>query len=464
MQARFFNLDALRGYAIFTMILSGSIAYGDILPAWMFHAQVPPPAHQFNPDLPGITWVDLVFPFFIFCMGAAVPAALHKYVATNKYKAVIINAFRRFALLCFFALLLEHFKSERISASPDVVIYFLTIAGFILLLLSFTKWGSIFEAATEKYFNYIGIFLGLLAFIFLPFNNGLGFSVKSSDIIIIVLANMALFGTLIWWFTRNNQIARLAILPFIMALFLTGKMPNTWNEWLFTLTPEAGIYRFYFLKYLFIFIPGTIAGDWLLKHKDFSVEEIKTNRLIKLIAAILLSVIVTNVIFLFTRALITNLIVTSLLLMLVHLLIHKNHLPNKPLLQKLTAAGTYCLLLGLFFEAYEGGIKKDFSTYSYYFVTSGLAFFALIVLAVLPSFSVGKPIHRFFVLTGQNSMMAYVSGTLLLLPIMKITGLYAYWSAMNNNIFMGCMKGIIYTLFVCLFTFPFTKKGLVWKT
>lgn len=110
---------------------------------------------------------------------------------------------------------------------------------------------------------------------------------------------MALFGTLIWWFTRNNQIARLAILPFIMAL-LTGKMPNTWNEWLFTLTPEAGIYRFYFLKYLFIFIPGTIAGDWLLKYQDFSVEEIKTNRLIKLIAAILLSVIVTNVIFIYT--------------------------------------------------------------------------------------------------------------------------------------------------------------------
>ena len=67
------SLDALRGFAILTMILSGSIAYGDVLPAWMFHAQVPPPDHKFIPAIPGITWVDRVFPFFLFSMGAAIP-------------------------------------------------------------------------------------------------------------------------------------------------------------------------------------------------------------------------------------------------------------------------------------------------------------------------------------------------------------------------------------------------------
>ena len=97
MKERFLNLDALRGYAIFTMILSGSIAYGPMMPAWMFHAQVPPPNHQFNSSLPGITWVDLVFPFFIFCMGAAIPIAMKKFVTNNDQKAVVITAFRRFS-------------------------------------------------------------------------------------------------------------------------------------------------------------------------------------------------------------------------------------------------------------------------------------------------------------------------------------------------------------------------------
>lgn len=57
------SLDALRGYAILTMVLSATVVYG-ILPAWMYHMQEPPPAHVFQPELSGLTWVDLVFPFF----------------------------------------------------------------------------------------------------------------------------------------------------------------------------------------------------------------------------------------------------------------------------------------------------------------------------------------------------------------------------------------------------------------
>ncbi|MBP1593213.1 MAG: hypothetical protein H6Q12_231, partial [Bacteroidetes bacterium] len=65
MNKRAYALDALRGYAIISMVLSGAIVFG-ILPGWMYHAQEQPPTHVFNPDLPGITWVDLVFPFFLF--------------------------------------------------------------------------------------------------------------------------------------------------------------------------------------------------------------------------------------------------------------------------------------------------------------------------------------------------------------------------------------------------------------
>lgn len=63
MMKRAYALDALRGYAILTMVLSATIA-GSILPAWMYHAQTPPPDHVFDPNIAGLTWVDLVFPFF----------------------------------------------------------------------------------------------------------------------------------------------------------------------------------------------------------------------------------------------------------------------------------------------------------------------------------------------------------------------------------------------------------------
>lgn len=53
MNNRSFALDALRGYAILTMVLSATISF-HILPGWMYHAQTPPPDHAFNPTVPGL--------------------------------------------------------------------------------------------------------------------------------------------------------------------------------------------------------------------------------------------------------------------------------------------------------------------------------------------------------------------------------------------------------------------------
>ena len=95
MQKRNESLDALRGFAILTMVLSGSIAYGDVMPAWMYHAQVPPPHHKFMPTLAGITWVDVVFPFFLFTMGGkkhepeAINARANLNVTIPQFKANI---------------------------------------------------------------------------------------------------------------------------------------------------------------------------------------------------------------------------------------------------------------------------------------------------------------------------------------------------------------------------------------
>ena len=65
MKDRIYSIDALRGITIIMMILCASIGYASDLPAWMFHCQVPPPDYVFKPEVRGITWVDLVFPFFI---------------------------------------------------------------------------------------------------------------------------------------------------------------------------------------------------------------------------------------------------------------------------------------------------------------------------------------------------------------------------------------------------------------
>jgi predicted acyltransferase len=453
------SLDALRGYAILTMVLSGSIAFGDVLPAWMFHAQVPPPDHKFIPTLPGITWVDLVFPFFLFSMGAAIPLSLQKE-KTQKVSFIIIflKAARRYALLTFFALFTYHMRAWVIAEVPDTSTYLYSIAAFVLLCFQFyeykgERYKKLFIALKVIAFAFAGLLLYLL-----PFNKGTGFDLNRVDIIILVLANMAFFGTIIWWFTKNDRLIRVGLLAFVAAVFLGGKESGSWNELLFNFSPAPWMYKFYYLKYLFIIIPGTLAGEWLLSnrnskstHKHFEAP----------IALLTLLLILLNVTFLYLRMTLPNLFFSIAAALLIRFVVFQS---QNELYKKFWRAGFYLLLLGLFLDAFEGGIKKDPSTYSYYFVTSGLAFFALIFFSALAQLRYVNRVVSYLSENGRNPMVAYVAGNLLLIPVLHLSSFYDEWSSMNTSPFVGFLKGFLFTAIVSLITVFFTRRKWFWKT
>ncbi len=464
MKQRNQSLDALRGFAILTMILSGSIAFGDTLPAWMYHAQVPPPDHKFIPTIPGITWVDLVFPFFLFSMGAAIPLSLAKLAAEKgKNIAVFIIALRRYVLLTFFALFIFHMRAWVIADNATAVDYLLSIGGFVLLFFQFYDSKHSSHKTALLVAKVVAFVIGIFLLYQLPFA-GKGFQLNRSDIIIIVLGNMAFFGTLIWWFTRKNVWLRLGILPLIMAVFLGGKETGSWNETLFHFSPVPWMYTFYYLKYLFITIPGTLAGEWLLQSSNARQSEDKKRGVLNLVAGLSFILIISNTALLFNRNLLLNLVVTVLILVALYYLLNKLPVDENKLLRQFFQAGAYLLLLGLFFEAYEGGVKKDSSTYSYYFVTSGLAFFMLIGLYGLQWMAIGKHISNYLSLNGRNPMIAYVAGNLLLTPLLNLTGLISVFDGMNTNPWIGFLRGVLFTGIVSLITIFCTKRKWFWKT
>lgn len=462
------SLDALRGFAILTMVLSGTIAFGNVLPAWMFHAQVPPPLHKFDPSIPGITWVDLVFPFFLFSMGAAIPLSLKKHIENKKgFLFVLRLALKRFLLLAFFALFTQHMKAWVIAEAPTTTEHLLSLLAFVLLFFQF------YENKNEK-LKIVFLIIKLVSFaaaLFLlwklPFWSGKGFDFYKSDIIILVLANMALFGTVIYYFTADKPLLRIGLLPFMMAVFLAAKEPaDGWAKELFNFNHIGTfkfdwLYKFYFLKYLFIIIPGTLAGE-MMAGKVNSEKTIVNHRTENRLLLIAVALVIVNLFGLFTRMLFVNVVVSSLLCWASLYLLRKEHKEN--LYKQLTNAGTYLLLLGLFFEAYEGGIKKDSSTYSYYFVTSGLAFFTLIAFSVMAKRSFFSSVSTYLSLNGKNPMVAYVAGNLVLLPLLQLTQTKTYWDAMNQNFFMGLMKGVLFTGVVSLITIFFVKRKWFWKT
>lgn len=457
---RLLSLDAFRGITILAMVLSGSIAFGNVLPAWMYHAQVPPPTHIFNPNLPGLTWVDLVFPFFLFAMGASFPLALYKI----RFKTGFSKLFVRYVMLALFALLFTHAKFWNLSTAPGIKEYFISIGGFALLFLIYGNWRVYLSKTPSIVLKLVGLAIAILFLFLYPFSYG-DFSFDKTDIIILVLANMAFFGSLIWYATRNLPLLRLGILPIIMAVFLAQDIAGSFNSLILKWSPVPSLYQFYYLKYLFIVLPGTFAGEWLLRYSKVDFKIIYQQNILAAIAAINLTLVVLNLWGLFSRHLVFNLALNVILMGVQLFLIKKlKAKAQKGFYLKLLAAGIYLLFLGLFFEAFQGGIKKDSSTYSYYFVTAGLSFLTLMSFIIAEQFEVFKAALKFFAANGKNPMIAYTAGALFIMPLLALTNTQQYLNLLNHNWATGFLKGLIFTTLVSLVTLLFTRLKLFWKT
>jgi predicted acyltransferase len=512
-------LDALRGIAILGMILSGSMAFGNILPAWMFHAQVPPPKHQFDPTIPGITWVDLVFPFFIFCMGAAMPLSLKKMIeASTGFLPVFWLALKRFLLLLFFAFFTQHMKAWVIAENPTAVHHLLSLLAFLILFVIFFRPAKGSWSVGYKIFQAL-VYAGALFLLFyLPFWGGKGFDFYRPDIILLVLANMAFFGTIFCFLTARTPLVRWLALPLLAALFLAVKEPgDSWIKAVFQLDGVGAVkidwfYKLYYLKYFFILIPGMMAGEILLKFStgrsvsadaNFSFDTaantvsqnvvdanaVDTNDAadstpehyfspfrLQLIALIAFLLVITNLVGLYLRHLELNFLVSLFFVLTGRFLIARppssyriaqpKGVPDAEFIfyRNLFSHGSYLLMLGLLVEPFEGGIKKDPSTFSYYFVTAGLAFFTLIFVQVLQQIPLWKKPIRFFALNGKNPMVAYVAGSLVVLPLLQLTGGKYWWDQMNTNAWMGFFKGVVFTTAVSMITIWFVKRKWFWKS
>jgi len=457
-------LDALRGFAILTMILSGVIPY-KILPAWMYHAQLPPPTHQFNPALPGLTWVDLVFPLFLFALGAAIPLALGSKLERLPVWKIILGILERGFLMGFFAIFLRHVRPHVLNPTPQTREWLLALLGLALLFLIYTRLPQSlkrWQNLTLRISGWMGA--GLLLWQ-LKYPDGTGFSLHRSDIILIVLTNVAVFGSLIWLATRRQMRLRLGLLGILIGFRLVHPEAG-WVHWLWNFSPAPWIYQLYYLQYLFIVIPGTIIGDFLVEWQStravnpaLPAVRIKINTQALLLPVIVLLLLVG----LQTRWLVGTTILALALGVAGLCLVCQPRTDTDKFLQTLFHWGFYWLVLGLIFEPFEGGIKKDHPTLSYYFVTTGLSIFILQMFFILIDLF-RKPWFNLLVLNGQNPMLAYVGFANFIWPVLALTGLEPVILRWTTAPWSGFLRGLAYTLILGWLTAFITQRKIFWRT
>lgn len=465
-------LDALRGFAILTMCLSGVVPWTG-LPSWMYHAQFPRIPGQpvaFDGSYAGYTWVDLVFPMFLFAMGAAFPFAIAgRLKRDTPFWRIIYGIFQRGLILVFFAIYAQHITPHHISFVPAGLPDFMNwlgydngrraaqmllgLIGFLILFPVFTRFPRDWDSWEVALIRGCGVlaavtFLALTNFSTLnelPLGEALLKIARKSDIIILVLANVSVWGSLLWLITRGSLIARLLTLPIGLGAHLVhaGAAP----DWLQQVAAFPGnqlpfsigwLYNFSFAKYLFIVIPGTIAGDMMLRWMSEKEEGpgYWSGKRLAAITLLLLAVVIGAHVMLQARL---GWIPVAVLIPL--------SLAGLPLFrhpgsstERLTA-GLYrwsvlWLALGLLMELLEmhtgflgirdegtaGGIKKDPSTMAYYLVSLGLSLQVLLLFIIGIDFCRGARWFWLLISNGQNPMLAYVGIRNLLAPFAVLGG------------------------------------------
>jgi predicted acyltransferase len=467
-------LDALRGLAILAMLLSGQMPFNEhALPNWMYHAQEPPPHFEWIGTLPGISWVDLVFPFFLFAMGAAFPLALSRRMEnkTPPWKLGLFILERGF-LLGFFALFVMAIRPSTISNHPTTGIWFLALLGFFIFFPILTRLPDAWPRAVKFSIRAAGWLAAILFFALVKYPDGSGFSLGRSDIIIIVLTNMAVFGALVWMLTRENLLLRIGVIGLMFAIRMSN-MPAPTDGWvhdLWKFSPLPWIYQLYYLQYLCIVIPGTIAGDLILRwtHRaapdQNSAPRSWSFAQYVFIFLTLLTLLLVVLIGLKARWLIETTLLAFALCFIGWMLLQNPLNETERLFQKLFHWAIYWLVLGLIFEPYEGGIKKDHPTLSYYFVTSSLAICVFTGFSILIDVFAQKRWLRLLIDNGQNPMIAYAGINNFIAPVLALVGADTLLTQFATTPWRGFWKGAIITLLMALTVSFLTRRKIFWRT
>ncbi len=471
-------LDTLRGLAILLMCLSGIVP--EALPNFMYHGYYPrflpdadgvwsavPDPHTFRPDWPSFTWVDWVFPMFLFSMGAAIPLALHRRRQRGATSlSLVTHVVQRWLWLIAFAVYVRQITPAFVEHPTSLATWALGLLGFALLFPVLMRmpmrWNPRWRWGVRV--GGIAVCVGLVAS--LNHRAGRAFSWADHDIIILLLAHMSIAASLLWLVTRRRPWARLAALVLVFVahdrairggwawLDPVFSLPNllldfTWlRTWLPVLWPGlidlSVLLDLTWFKFLFVVIPGTVVGDLLLDlNRESRAHEPSednnqnkawsTARLLALAAvmtAVILAVLVGlrnhgSVVFeAGSLRLITPWATwVGVLPLLIGGFLLTRHATthNETFLRKLLLWGAVWLLLGLLAEPFEGGISKGPpSTLSYYLVSLAGSILLLAVLFIVTDVLNVRRAMALFVLNGQNPMLAYVGIRNLLAPVVNM--------------------------------------------
>ncbi|HEY6218512.1 MAG TPA: DUF5009 domain-containing protein [Gemmatimonadaceae bacterium] len=458
---RAFGLDALRGLFLISMTLGFTLG-SNHLPLWMYHRQFPF-GTETPVDQPGISWRDLAYASFLFTMAAALPLTLSRRIEKGAVEIDIITAsLRRYGLLLVYALLIGHSNTFFLGYTQPARI--LSIVGFGLMAMIFTRRRPDWDPKKFAMINRAGWALAVVFLALTPLTYGKQFSFDRIDDIIAGLAFASLFGSLIWYFTRTNLTARLAVLGVCLAAFLGAKGDGWVSQWWWD-SPFSWAFSPSRFVLMATVIPGTIVGDLILRWMRSSSDQVAPSwssaRLGGLIA---LAVAFTPVI---TVAMYNRQVQLGTLLAMGMLaggffLVADPQTATERLLRSLFLWATCWMLIGLFVEPFDGGIRKVPDNLSYYFTVTGTTSMLLVALVAIVDGLKRQRWVATLVDVGHNPLLCYVLFTVFLNPLSELVPAVRDMSL--DNMAVQATRSIIELSLVIAAVRWMSRRRIYWRT
>lgn len=443
-------LDALRGIAILAMAFSGMIPWKGLGP-WMYHAQEPPPAHDLTPTVYGISWVDLVFPVFLFSLGAAIPL--------SRSQSAWWRPFVRYASLVAFAIAVHSLRPFTVRPEPTLEDWKLALLSFAAIVMAWARFPKNTAEPIVWMVRSAGVFLVIAELASFQYRDGKGFQVYRNDIILLVLANVALLCGLVHqgvsiFLERNPHVRRasagwllLPIWGIILGLF-AGQGVSPFIASIFNASPYPDLFRGELTKYMLVGLPGMAVG-YVLSDQE-SEPQPWAGLFWLILGALAAACVYWN----------DKPWAWQLAIPLVAAL-GLAALDRRPLFGPIWWLGTVGIGLGLFASLAFEGMRKDPGTSAYLLATPGLA---ALFLGGLTCLRPGNGLLRFLGDVGANPMLGYVAITHLVPAAIRLTGLYDWFGELKPDLTQGVLFACFQTLLVALVCWIATRLKFSLRT
>jgi hypothetical protein len=460
---RAFSLDALRGFFLLTMTLGFTVGSAKYYPEWMFHRQEPWGAEK-PLDIAGISWRDLAYASFLFTMAAALPLTMSRRIEKGELEVgIVMAALRRWGMLLFYAILIAHANTYFLGYTQTARV--LAIVGFVVMALVFTRRRADWDERKYKIVNRVGWMLAIAFLVLSPLAYGKTFSFDRNDDVIIGLAFASFVGIITWYFTRQNLTARLGILAGAIALYLGAKgggwVSGWWWDaklpWLFS--PQR-------LVLLAVVIPGTIMGDivlrWMREPEDAASRGAWSNLRIGGLTLLCIAFTPLVTIGMYNRWVgLTTLFCVAMVIGGAFLTYAPGNATER-MMRSLFVWASAWLMIGLFLEPFENGIRKVPDTLSYFLTITGTTSMLLIALTGIVDGLRKRQWVSVLVDLGHNPLMLYVMYTILLNSILEL--IPPLRGVLRASFGEAMVRSLLSVGLVVLIVRHMSRKRIYWRT